>query len=167
MANYIVTDTELTSIANAIRAKTGNNEQIAFPSGFINEITSIGSTTPPSISLNTELVDFSTNINDYIINKYGEQTAEEWGCCTDYIIIDPSMTFTYHANYWYYIAFYSASKEWIRCIKVQDDATQSQDGNYGDGILSGSKIPSWARYIRLSAGYNATDSDGVSLIRTA
>ena len=38
MADYLVTDTELTSIANAIRAKSGKAAQVAFPTGFVNEI---------------------------------------------------------------------------------------------------------------------------------
>lgn len=38
MANYLVTDTELTNIANAIRTKSGGSAQMAFPTGFVSEI---------------------------------------------------------------------------------------------------------------------------------
>lgn len=41
MANYIVTDTELTSIANSIRTKGGTNELLSFPEEFINAIENI------------------------------------------------------------------------------------------------------------------------------
>lgn len=41
MANYIVTDTELTSIANAIRAKGGTSGSLVFPSGFVSAIENI------------------------------------------------------------------------------------------------------------------------------
>lgn len=41
MANYIVSDTDLTSIADAIRAKSGGSSQLAFPAGFVSEIGSI------------------------------------------------------------------------------------------------------------------------------
>ena len=41
MANYIVTDTELTSIANSIRTKGGTNELLSFPEEFINAIGNI------------------------------------------------------------------------------------------------------------------------------
>lgn len=41
MAEYIVTDNELTSIADAIRAKSGTSESLAFPNGFINVIDAI------------------------------------------------------------------------------------------------------------------------------
>ena len=42
MANYIVSDTELTGIANAIRAKTGSSSGLSFPSGFVSEIGELG-----------------------------------------------------------------------------------------------------------------------------
>ena len=43
MANYLVNDTQLTSVADAIRAKSGGNTGLAFPSGFISEIGNISS----------------------------------------------------------------------------------------------------------------------------
>lgn len=42
MANYIVSDTELTGIADAIRAKTGSSSGLSFPSGFVSEIGELG-----------------------------------------------------------------------------------------------------------------------------
>lgn len=41
MANYIATDTELTSVANAIRAKGETSDPLVFPSGFVNAINAI------------------------------------------------------------------------------------------------------------------------------
>ena len=41
MSNYIVTDTQLEDVADAIRAKSGGSSQLAFPAGFISEIGSI------------------------------------------------------------------------------------------------------------------------------
>ena len=38
MANLITTDTELTSVANAIRAKTGGTAQLEYPTEFISKI---------------------------------------------------------------------------------------------------------------------------------
>ena len=40
---YRVTDTELTAVASAIRAKTGATASISYPGGFIDEINSLGS----------------------------------------------------------------------------------------------------------------------------
>lgn len=38
MSNYLVTDSDLTSVANAIRTKGGTSAQLAFPSGFVSAI---------------------------------------------------------------------------------------------------------------------------------
>lgn len=41
MTNYIVTNTELTSVANAIRTAGGTDSQLEFPDGFVSAIGSI------------------------------------------------------------------------------------------------------------------------------
>ena len=41
MSNYIVDGSDLTSVANAIRAKSGGSSQLAFPAGFVSEIGNI------------------------------------------------------------------------------------------------------------------------------
>ena len=41
MSNYIVTDSELTSVANAIRTKGGTNGSLVFPGGFTSAINAI------------------------------------------------------------------------------------------------------------------------------
>ena len=41
MSNYKATDSQLTAIADAIRAKTGDNGAITFPTGFVSEIGNI------------------------------------------------------------------------------------------------------------------------------
>lgn len=41
MANYMVTDSELTSIADAIRTKGGTSEQLEFPDGFVDAVGAI------------------------------------------------------------------------------------------------------------------------------
>lgn len=41
MADYLVTDTELTSIANAIRAKGGTSASLSFPAEFVSAISAI------------------------------------------------------------------------------------------------------------------------------
>ena len=41
MSKFIVTEESLTNIANAIRSKTGNSEQLVFPDGFVNSISGI------------------------------------------------------------------------------------------------------------------------------
>jgi len=41
MADYLTTDTELTSIANAIRTKGGTSAALAYPTDFITAINAI------------------------------------------------------------------------------------------------------------------------------
>ena len=41
MSNYIVSDTDLTSVANAIRTKSGSNSQLSFPTEFVTSIENI------------------------------------------------------------------------------------------------------------------------------
>lgn len=43
MSNYLVDGADLTSVANAIRAKSGGSSQLAFPAGFVSEIQAIPS----------------------------------------------------------------------------------------------------------------------------
>lgn len=48
MSDYMVTDTDLTGIANAIRAKSGGSSPLVFPTGFVSEIGNIPTGTEPS-----------------------------------------------------------------------------------------------------------------------
>ena len=41
MSNYLASDTDLTSVADAIRAKGGTSAQLAFPAGFVSAIDAI------------------------------------------------------------------------------------------------------------------------------
>lgn len=43
MSNYLASDTDLTSVADAIRAKGGTSAQLAFPAGFVQAIADIPS----------------------------------------------------------------------------------------------------------------------------
>lgn len=52
MANYKVADTELTSIANAIRTKGGTSAQLEFPTEFVSAIGDL----PSAATLGTKTV---------------------------------------------------------------------------------------------------------------
>ena len=41
MAEYLVTDTDLTTVANAIREKAGITDQLSFPTGFAEAVSNI------------------------------------------------------------------------------------------------------------------------------
>lgn len=43
MSNYLITDTDMTSVADAIRTKGGTSASLAFPTGFVNAINDIPS----------------------------------------------------------------------------------------------------------------------------
>ena len=49
MANYIVSDTDLTSVANAIRTKGGTSAQLSFPTGYNTAIANISTGGAPTI----------------------------------------------------------------------------------------------------------------------
>ena len=53
MANYKGTDTDLISVANAIRAKRNINNSLEWPSGYISQIRKIGETVPEIVSWST------------------------------------------------------------------------------------------------------------------
>lgn len=64
MADYKVTDTELTGIANAIRTKGGTSEQLVFPNGFTSAINDI----PTGGGGGSRYASGNVDANDYIIN---------------------------------------------------------------------------------------------------
>lgn len=61
MADYMVDSTELTAIANAIRAKSGKTEQLIFPGGFMSEIDALQTG--------------QTGLEKYITETYDETTG--------------------------------------------------------------------------------------------
>ena len=70
MANYRTNTVELTSIANAIRAKTGENLPLVYPSGFVSAIQNISTSTESTsdgYGLNPEYI--STILDDSILLK--------------------------------------------------------------------------------------------------
>lgn len=121
---------------------------------------------PHIIPIGVQLIDFSKVTNGYIINgNSGEPVEYEWGVMSDYTLIDPSMTFDYIGDQWFYIGFYDSSKNPISTIYMYDDAT-TKDGDYAHGTLTPAKIPSNAVYVIVCSVLNA-GSNELSLIRTA
>lgn len=119
------------------------------------------------IPLNTELVDYTKVMTGYTINESGviENTGKSWDAMSDYIPIDPSMTFTFKTNKWYNVGFYNSSKNVVRVVTGVDIETSSSN-DISTGTLNASNIPSTAAYIILSGNaYNLQGS--MSLIRTA
>lgn len=66
MANYTVTDLELTSIANAIRTKGGTSTSLAFPSEFISAINDISTGVNDDGYIQTTLQQVSNSTASYV-----------------------------------------------------------------------------------------------------
>lgn len=64
MSNYLVDGADLTSVADAIRAKSGGSSQLAFPAGFVSEIQAI-----PSGGGGATLADLFTVIGTFNIAR--------------------------------------------------------------------------------------------------
>lgn len=62
MADYLTTDTELTSIANAIRTKGGTSASLVYPTGFVSAI--------EAISTGTDVSDTTAVESDVLAGKY-------------------------------------------------------------------------------------------------
>lgn len=121
---------------------------------------------PTAIPLNTQLIDYSKCEANKAISQDGEVIEQEWYYASDYAKVDHSMTFSYIAGIWTYIAFYDSSKTFISSINVYNDGTvDPDDGNLATGTLTPSKIPSNAAYVRMSSVWY--DDENLSLIRTA
>ena len=136
-------------------------------------ITTGSEPTPPEpdqgdIPLNTELVDYTAVRTGYYVddNANGAIVAgESWDCVTDYIQIDPSMTFSFASKAWYGVGFYDSSKNPVRGIVANNLGTVSND--YVHGTITPSVIPSNAVYCVLTGNPYALSANYLSLIRTA
>lgn len=130
-------------------------------------ITSGGSPTPSDIPLNTELIDIYSLVSGYIVDgATGQEISSQWSCCSDFVEIDPSMTFSYIGYEWYYYVFYDANKNYIAGIYMHDDA-DSIANNYAHGTITPAKMPSTAKYIRIDSYPSGANNNQISLIRTA
>lgn len=120
------------------------------------------------IPLNTQLIDFTKIIEDYILDgDTGEAVANDAGTISDYTEIDPTMTFTYIGYRWWDSAFYDSSKTYISGFVNQDYADTIDEGDQAHGTLTPTEIPSNAKYIRITAYVTDTINNVLSLIRTA
>lgn len=80
MANYLTTDTELTSIANAIRTKGGTNSNLTFPTGFVSAINDI------STGGGGGTITLSGNCNYALYGDFGEYILQNFTVATSDII---------------------------------------------------------------------------------
>lgn len=67
MADYIVKDTELTSVANAIRTAGGTNSLLNFPNGFVSAVGNIGSGGSSDLSTATMTIARGTYATTHLV----------------------------------------------------------------------------------------------------
>lgn len=154
-------DSLISTMITAYIPATYNNKTVTLA-----ELDGVAWYEPANIPMNTELIDYTAVTNGYIINAQGEETESQWSACSDFTLIDPTMTFSYIGYRWYYLAFYTANETFISSIYMQDDA-DSFVNDYAHGTFSGNKIPSNAMYVRISTNPTNPGSTQLSLIRTA
>lgn len=75
MADYIVKDTELTSVANAIRTAGGTNSLLSFPNGFVSAVGNISG--GGSSDFSTAEVTITSTGGNYIYMPYIESYEDE------------------------------------------------------------------------------------------
>ena len=127
-----------------------------------------GSAPSEDIPLNTQLIDFTAVKNGYIVDgDTGEEIVSQWSSCSDFTLIDPTMTFSYIGYQWYDIVFYNTSKNYISSITMYQDTDVTITNDYAHGTLTPSKIPSTAKYVRINSYPTNPSSTQLSLIRTA
>lgn len=120
---------------------------------------------PAAIPLNVQLVDYTTLVEQAYIGDDSLEHYNEWMVATDYIFVDPLMTFEYIGYVWYYVGFYDSDKEPLGTLYIQYDA-DTKDVESGKGTLTPAKFPAGTCYVRLSAVMGA-DDETLSLIRIA
>ena len=87
MADYLTTDTELTSVADAIRTKGGTSASLAYPAGFVNAINAIPTGGGASW---TEHIDGYVTVGEFILDDYvdSDDTSTIWRIKMQYLTID-------------------------------------------------------------------------------
>ena len=119
------------------------------------------------IPLNTELVDYNAVRAGYVVGNSGAiEAGESWECVTDYIPIDPYMTFTFKMLDWYDFGLYDANKNVVQ-VYGSHDIADSTENTIATGTLDSSRIPSTAKYVVLVGNPYNLSSNTLSLIRTA
>lgn len=105
MSDYLVTDTELTSIADAIRTKGGTSADLSFPTGFVSAINAISGGGGLEYEEGTWTPTTDTNGNDIEIPFQNTHTEPP----SIVIISDTTNTLdtnTYTLHSWAFIDFY-------------------------------------------------------------
>lgn len=137
MTDYIVKDTSLTGVADAIRAKTGNNSSLTFPTGFETAIDNIetsaeayedaleetygsGQTPAPSDYKYVEITSLNATEN-------GTYTAPE-GTAYGSVVVNtfpetPTDSVLFYSTYSFSLSVYNSTKNWDGTLYYSTDRT--------------------------------------------
>lgn len=153
-------DSLLNTIITSFKPTMYNNKQVAQAS-----LDNVIWFNPVRIPLNTQLIDFTKVKEHYGINDTGEEEEYEWSSVTDYIRIDPNMTFSIINYRWFDLYFYDTNKTYINAMQPQSlpNATIDENDN-AHGTLISLAMPLNAEYLRLVIGLGADDT-AASVIR--
>lgn len=116
MAEYLVNSEDLTTVANAIRAKGGTTTKLSFPAGFASGIQALAAGGGLTIG-GTNLHDASTDTDGYYLENGVETVYSGWRM-TDYIPIEAGAVYAFfnatgNSIQGGYSAKYNAAKEYI------------------------------------------------------
>lgn len=116
MADYLVNSEDLTTVADAIRAKGGTAAQLVFPGGFTSAIQALAAGGGLTIG-GTNLHDVSTDTDGYYL-KNGVETAYSGWRMTDYIPVEAGAAYAlFNASgttiQGVYCAKYNTAKEYV------------------------------------------------------
>lgn len=185
MADYVVSDTSLASVANAIRAKSGGSGQLIFPDGFVSEVNGIekgysladiiernysgnlvyngSGVLPAGLFLNcTSLVSFSapnvTKIGGSTsFGYYANTEGQTFKGCTNLESVNmPLLDSLYYAGY----AFYNCKKITNWGIDWHRITT------LGGGCFKNTSLPSAIAFSKVTSNiYTSAFQDSISLTK--
>lgn len=120
MAEYLVNSADLTTVADAIRAKGGTAAQLVFPGGFTSAIQALAAGGGLTVS-GTNLHDASTDTEDHYLEHGVEAVYSGWRS-TDYIPIEAGVVYAFRNTAdiiikGLYMAKYNAAKEYIEIFQ--------------------------------------------------
>lgn len=172
MSKYKVDSESLTAVADAIRAKTGNDEPLEFPDEFVSEIENIelypigyDITNFANYRYNTfvgqnDMVNFhhgtlNKNTGEVVIN---DEDTSLTGVLESYIPVNPNYQYAKSQDgRMYVLAFYDKDYNFI-------EASSQSLNNFSYTVLN--TFPSNAAYIRFSTHY-LTNNWRIKIIRVS
>lgn len=125
MADYKVTDTELTSIANAIRTKGGTQAQLEFPTGFVSAVHAI-----PTGGGGTSYFKRIDPIHVDITDGYASGQRWYYSPSDD----NRSDVYTIEADKRYLVCYGQIVSNRMRCLAMQEDPATITGDRVGEQL---------------------------------